>query len=140
MKNSIPFQCALKLSSVGANIVSASVDFSFPLGQIDRECLSCRVLDEFLVGCRRYLLDSGAFILVAPEVLSELTPRVCLPDRNKYGRTFTLDVELSDGIVHSLDVNLSQSNDMRSDFYVGSTLNVILRGSLTMVLEDEETE
>lgn len=140
MKNSVPFQCVLKLIPIGANIVSASVDFSFPLGQVDRGRLSCRVVDDFLVDCCSYLLDSGAFVLVAPEALSELTPRICLPARDDYEKTFTLDMELSDGDIHPVEVTLSQSIGMRFDYYVGQTLNVVLHGSLTALFENENEE
>lgn len=134
------FGAVVELRNVGDDVVAAKVSFSMNFDRVDSAYLSGRILAELLptyVDAHR--LYDGSYVIVSRSVVDPVS-NMCFAPASCSIASLDSNVELNDGLIHTVHISLNQSDDVRRDYVVCDVRYVVLRGTISVEVEGDDDE
>lgn len=132
------FNALVELTNVGRDLVAVKVTTSMNVAACDRSCIASLILDRLIPDYVVYRpLYDGGFILTSLEKSTKYASVLCI-STDPATLEFNAGVELEDGLIHDVHFTLEKSDSLRRDFCVCESRSIILRGSVTVDVEDNE--
>lgn len=133
------FNALVELRNVGDSVVAVKVSTSMRFDRTDSLYIVDRILAALLPDwiVKRRLYD-GSYVLCSTSPYDSVTISSCVPSRAESLPEIEACVELEDCLFHDVRISLDQSVDDRRDYVVCETRSIVLRGTVTVDVEDDE--
>lgn len=131
------FSALVQLTNVGRDVVAAKITTSMQLASCDRHYVASRILDELVPDFVEYRqLYDGDFVIFSCDD-AKFASNMCV-STDPASIVFDASVELEDGLVHNIRVSLEKSDSVRRDHIIRETRSIILRGTVSVEVDDDE--